>query len=63
MSCPRTKQSSVYQEFLAKSLTEKYSSLSSQMDKIIHDANAEIMGLRDKLSGTNTGSVLDLDKN
>ena len=44
--------SSVYQEFLAKSLTDKYSTLSNQMDKIIHDANSEIMGLRDKLSGT-----------
>lgn len=42
---------SVYQEFLARSLTDKYSTLSSQMDKIIHDANSEIMSLRDKLSG------------
>ncbi|KAK3071198.1 hypothetical protein LTR53_009078 [Teratosphaeriaceae sp. CCFEE 6253] len=38
-----------YQEFLARSLTDKYSTLSSQMDKIIHDANSEITGLRDRL--------------
>lgn len=41
---------SVYQEYLAKSLTDKYTSLSAQMDKIIHDANSEITGLRDKLA-------------
>ena len=46
---------SVYQEFLARSLTDKYSMLSSQMDKIIHDANSEITSLRDKLSGTANG--------
>jgi len=37
---------------MAKSLTERYSLLSSQMDNVINDANAEIMSLRDKLSGT-----------
>lgn len=41
----------VYQEFLARSLTDKYSTLSSQMDKVINDANTEISILRDKLSG------------
>ena len=40
------------QEFLARSLTDRYATLSSQMDKIIHDANAEITSLRDKLEGT-----------
>ncbi|KAK8240693.1 cyclin B1 interacting protein 1 [Phyllosticta capitalensis] len=40
---------SMYQEFLAKSLTEKYSGLNSQMDKVVHDANTEIGNLRDKL--------------
>ncbi|KAK5148830.1 hypothetical protein LTR04_000450 [Oleoguttula sp. CCFEE 6159] len=44
----------VYQEFLAKSLTEKYSTLSSQMDKIINDANTEITNLREKLSAVHT---------
>ena len=37
---------------MAKSLTDKYATLSSQMDNVIGDANAEIMSLRDKLSGT-----------
>lgn len=40
---------SIYQEYMAKSLTEKYGSLSAQLDKIIHDANAEILGLRDRI--------------
>ncbi|TKA68538.1 hypothetical protein B0A49_06711, partial [Cryomyces minteri] len=50
----QTTQEIVYQEFLAKSLTEKYSTLSSQMDKIINDANAEITNLREKLSAVHT---------
>jgi len=40
----------VYQEFLAKSLTEKYTSLNSQMDKIIRQANAEMSDLRVKMN-------------
>lgn len=43
--------SSIYQEFLARSLTDKYSSLSSQMDKVINEANSEITKLRQKLEG------------
>lgn len=42
---------SIYQEFLAKSLTEKYSTLSAQMDSIISQANNEIHALQEKLSG------------
>ena len=45
-----TQQNRVYQEFLAKSLTEKYTSLNSQMDKIIHQANAEMSDLRVKMN-------------
>ncbi|KAK0944608.1 hypothetical protein LTR48_005697 [Friedmanniomyces endolithicus] len=45
----QTAQEILYQEFLARSLTDRYATLSSQMDKIIHDANAEITSLRDKL--------------
>jgi hypothetical protein len=41
----------VYQEFLARSLTEKYNNLNLQTDKIIHDANAEISSLRDRMDG------------
>ncbi|KAJ5388764.1 cyclin [Penicillium cosmopolitanum] len=39
-----------YQEFLGKSLTEKYASLSMQMDKVIHNANSEIATLHGKVS-------------
>ncbi|KAJ5227526.1 uncharacterized protein N7469_007532 [Penicillium citrinum] len=39
-----------YQEFLGKSLTEKYASLNTQMDKLIHNANSEITTLHGKVS-------------
>ena len=53
---------SVYQDFLATSLTEKYSTLSSQMDKVIEDANSEISNLRGKLDGEQcTQSLHDTD--
>ena len=42
---------SIYQEYLAKSLTDKYGNLSVQMDKIINDANSEIDSLNQKLTG------------
>ncbi|KAK7541381.1 cyclin B1 interacting protein-like protein 1 [Phyllosticta citricarpa] len=45
----QTTQEIMYNEFLAKSLTEKYSDLNAQMDKVVHDANAEIGSLRDKM--------------
>lgn len=41
---------SVYQEYLAKSLTERSNTLSGQLDKIIRDANSEIASLRDKVA-------------
>ncbi|KAL8731479.1 MAG: hypothetical protein Q9181_004289 [Wetmoreana brouardii] len=40
----------VYQEYLAKSLTDKYNNMGTQMDKIIHDANTEIAALNQKIS-------------
>ncbi|RDL29719.1 Cyclin [Venustampulla echinocandica] len=43
-------QEIIYQEYLAKNLSEKYSALNLQMDKIIHDANSEISNLRSKIS-------------
>ncbi|MCJ1245469.1 hypothetical protein MMC30_002673 [Trapelia coarctata] len=43
-------QEIIYQEYLAKSLTDKYGNLSVQMDKIIHDANAEIDNLSQNLA-------------
>ncbi|KAF2739975.1 hypothetical protein EJ04DRAFT_483472 [Polyplosphaeria fusca] len=42
-------QEILYQESLARSLTEKYGNLSQQMDQLIHDANAQIKVLQDKI--------------
>ncbi|RFU30158.1 hypothetical protein B7463_g6166, partial [Scytalidium lignicola] len=47
----QTTQEIVYQGYLAKNLTDKYSTLSMQVDKLIHDANSEIAALQNKLSG------------
>jgi hypothetical protein len=44
-------QEIIYQETLAKSLTEKYSVLNQQMDTLINDANVQIKGLQDKMQG------------
>lgn len=46
-----------YQEFLAKSLTDKYTGLNLQMDKVIHNANSEISTLHSKLSGRSPRSL------
>jgi DNA-binding protein H-NS len=40
----------VYQEYLAKGLTDKTAVLNTQMDQIINDANGEILRLRNKLA-------------
>ncbi|KAL1622562.1 hypothetical protein SLS56_008740 [Neofusicoccum ribis] len=45
----QTTQEIMYQEYLARSLTEKYTMLNVQMDKVVHDANSEIANLREKL--------------
>lgn len=45
----QTSQEIIYQEHLAKGLTEKYNTLSQQMDQLIHDANSQIQALQDKL--------------
>ncbi|KAJ5674441.1 uncharacterized protein N7477_004375 [Penicillium maclennaniae] len=39
-----------YQEFLGKSLTEKYSNLNTQMDKVVHNANSEMSVLHSKIA-------------
>ena len=54
---------SVYQEYLAKSLTDKYGNLNVQMDKIINDANTELDNLNQKLAGTSTKSLRASDSN
>ncbi|KAL4898084.1 cyclin [Aspergillus ambiguus] len=43
----QTNQEILYQEFLGRTLTEKYA---TQMDRVIHNANAEISTLQTKLS-------------
>jgi E3 ubiquitin-protein ligase CCNP1IP1 len=45
-----TNLTSVYQEFASRSLTEKYSTLTTQMEKIINEANAEMSDLRNKMN-------------
>ncbi|RWQ92039.1 hypothetical protein C8Q69DRAFT_447733 [Paecilomyces variotii] len=45
----QTTQEIFYQEYLGKGLTEKYASLSTEMDKIIHNANMEISNLQNRL--------------
>lgn len=47
----QTSQEIVYQEHLAKGLTEKYNTLSQQMDQVIHDANSQIKVLEAKMQG------------
>jgi hypothetical protein len=44
-------QETIYQEHLAKGLTEKYNTLSQQMDQLILDANSQIKILQDKTQG------------
>ncbi|CAG7922297.1 unnamed protein product [Penicillium olsonii] len=39
-----------YQEYRAKSLTEKYANLNTQMDKIIHNANTEITAMQNRIT-------------
>lgn len=41
---------SIYQEYLAKTLTDKYGTLNVQMDKILNDANSELSILNQKLN-------------
>ncbi|PKY03387.1 cyclin [Aspergillus campestris IBT 28561] len=46
----QSSQEIFYQEFLGKTLTEKYTNLNTQMDKVVHNANTEIATLQAKLS-------------
>ncbi|KAL1972952.1 hypothetical protein VTN31DRAFT_6494 [Thermomyces dupontii] len=46
----QTTQEICYQEYLSKSLTEKYKVLDGEMERIVHNAQAEIEELRNKLS-------------
>ena len=42
---------SVYQEFLAKTLTDKFNNLNVQMDRLINEANSELDMANQKLNG------------
>lgn len=54
----QTLQEIIYQEHLAKGLTEKYNVLSQQMDQLIHDANSQIKALQDKMHGGSPVSLV-----
>ncbi|GKZ24093.1 hypothetical protein AbraCBS73388_010711 [Aspergillus brasiliensis] len=43
-----------YQEYLAKTLTDKYTNLNTQMDKVIHNANTEISALQARIKDMQT---------
>ncbi|KAF3225884.1 hypothetical protein TWF106_001757 [Orbilia oligospora] len=45
----QTTQEIVYQEYLSKTLLEKFNQLSTQFDNVIHEANTEISALQEKL--------------
>lgn len=39
----------LFQETFSRNLNDKYTSLNSQLDKLVHDANTEISNLRKRL--------------
>jgi E3 ubiquitin-protein ligase CCNP1IP1 len=45
---------SVYQEYLAKTLTDKYSNLNQQLDKVLNDANSELNILNQRINSMPT---------
>lgn len=47
----QTSQDICYQQYLYKTLTEKYSSLTLQVDKLVGEANSEIDNLHQKIKG------------
>lgn len=46
----QTTQNICYQQYLYKTLTDKYSNLGTRLEKTVNDANSEIEGLHHKLS-------------
>ena len=46
----QTTQDIYYQQYLYKTLTDKYSNLNIRLEKTVNDANSEIEGLHHKLS-------------
>ncbi|KJF60436.1 E3 ubiquitin-protein ligase CCNP1IP1 [Coccidioides immitis RS] len=46
----QTAQEIFFQEYLGKNLTDKYTALNRQMDKVVHDANSEITSLHQRIA-------------
>ena len=40
---------SMYQEYLCKNLTEKYSHINSQLDKVVNEANTQLQNVQKKI--------------
>ncbi|KAI1957968.1 hypothetical protein LOZ58_005443 [Ophidiomyces ophidiicola] len=51
----QTAQEIFYQEYLGKNLTDKYSALNKQIDKVIHDANSEVSSLHQRIADLKLG--------
>ncbi|KAF2719346.1 hypothetical protein K431DRAFT_331102 [Polychaeton citri CBS 116435] len=56
-------QEVMYQEHLARRLTDKYNKQSSELDKLVHDANSEIQTLHDQLASIHTEKAAQEKKN
>lgn len=54
---------SVYQEYMAKALQDKYNETNGQMDNLVREANTEIASLRDKIASLQTESQVAKRKN
>ncbi|KAI0132000.1 cyclin B1 interacting protein-like protein 1 [Xylariales sp. AK1849] len=50
----QTTQEVVYQEYLGKTLTDKYTNLSVHLDKVINEANSQIISLTNKVTSLDT---------
>lgn len=51
-------QEVIYQEHLAKSLTEQCTTLNSGMDDLVHQANSQIKSLQSRLQGQYRSNAL-----
>lgn len=60
-STTESDKSSMYHEYMAKNLADRYANLNSQMDNVIKDANLEISGLRDRLESKAHNHVIAYD--
>ncbi|KAJ5239087.1 cyclin [Penicillium chermesinum] len=56
-------QEVLYQEYLGKSLTDKYTKLNVHLDKVVHNANSEISALHSKVAEMQTAQEQLQSKN